>query len=88
MMLTNSYIVARLNVQIFALVAILIYMATLRLSDTEAYRNPGGWVEFWVGLIVMIFFSLYCGRIIYMEEMVKQGDAAYRQSVFEKIDEN
>lgn len=64
-------------------------MTKLPLSDIEAYRNPGGWVEFWIGVILMIVVSILFGRIIYMENIVKRGDAEMRQSITENItDEN
>jgi hypothetical protein len=67
-------------------------MSDLRLSDLKHYRNPGGWVEFWVGLAALVFISCYCGRIIYMEKMVKKSDAEFRQQQIieknNKIDED
>jgi len=65
-------------------------MTDLKLSGLEPYRNPKGWVEFWVGLVVLIIFTGLCGRIIYMEELVKRGDTEmrlkYNKPVIEKID--
>jgi hypothetical protein len=51
------------------------------MSDLDHYRNPGGWVEFWVGLAALIFISVFCGRIIYLEEMVKKGDAEFKAKI-------
>jgi len=45
------------------------------LTTLEPYRNPKGWVEFWLGLVALIVITVLCGRIIYMEKMIKQGDA-------------
>lgn len=68
-------------------------MVELHTTDLNVYRKPRGWVDFWVGLIVFIAVGLFFGRIMYMEEMVKRGDKAYRQSISEtnpknKIDED
>jgi hypothetical protein len=60
-------------------------MSDLHLSYLKHYRNPKGWIEFWVGLVALIFISCYCGRIIYMEDMVKKSDAEFfRQQIIEK----
>jgi len=68
-------------------------MKNLKLSALEPYRNPKGWTEFWLGLIALIFITSFFGRIIYMEEMLKRGDAEIQmkaKSLSEEIalDEN
>jgi hypothetical protein len=45
----------------------------------DCYRNPSGWVEFWVGLVVFAGATGLFGRIIYLDNMVKRSDEAIRQ---------
>ena len=58
-------------------------MLHLKSSTLEAYRNPGGWAEFWIGLVVFIFFGAFCGRIIYMENQVKKSDLEMKLKILQ-----
>ena len=41
------------------------------------YRNPGGWIEFWVGLIIFFLFSSWFGYVVYQHEQVREQDEIY-----------
>lgn len=43
----------------------------------ESYVQ-GGWVEFWVALVVFTFFFVYMGNIAYQHEQVRINDAKYK----------
>jgi len=47
-------------------------------SVIDRYQNPGGWIEFWVGLIVFTLFFCWFGNVIYKHEQVKQQDLEFR----------
>lgn len=53
-------------------------------EDLEHYRNPGGWVEFWIGVIALLAASGLVGRICYLEESVRKGDAEYKQKILDE----
>lgn len=43
----------------------------------EHYRNPGGWIDFWVGLVVFTLFFSFFGYRIYQHELVRELDAKH-----------
>ena len=49
-------------------------------NDLEYYRKPKGWVEFWIGLVVLIFSAIFFGNIAYQEHQVKMMDKNIKMS--------
>tara|TARA_B100001109_G_C18784728_1_gene437111 strand:- start:619 stop:807 length:189 start_codon:yes stop_codon:yes gene_type:complete len=50
-------------------------------NDLEYYRKPKGWVEFWIGLVVLIFSAIFFGNIAYQEHQVKMMDKKANQDL-------
>ena len=50
-------------------------------NDLEYYRKPKGWVEFWIGLAVLIFSLIFFGNIAYQEHQVKMMDKKFNQEL-------
>lgn len=47
----------------------------------EHYKNPGGWIEFWIGLIVFTLFFSWFGNVIYQHEQVRKQDEIYLKEI-------
>ena len=50
-------------------------------NDLEYYRKPKGCVEFWIGLVVLIFSAIFFGNIAYQEHQVKMMDKKANQDL-------
>ena len=54
----------------------------------EHYKNPGGWTEFWVGLIVFTLFFGWFGNLIYQHKQVEKQEAEYRLKLDKATDKD